>query len=128
MVRSEAQNTLSGAPWKSAAETTRDEKEVSMTTTTTAVAAGLHGPAAKKEKTRGRPQANTEKERINLSLSPRAYEQLDYLREKTEASSYTEVFRNAIRLYDALIQEAEKGNEFLVRDKEGNLTSYKIFY
>lgn len=99
-----------------------------MSATTSSAAVEPLGFAEKKEKTRGRPQASSEKERINLALSPRAFEQLEKIREKTEASSYTEVFRNAIKLYDALIEEAEQGNEFLVRDKNGNLTSYKIFY
>jgi hypothetical protein len=96
--------------------------------TTTYEAVGQLGLTGKKEKTRGRPQQAVEKERVNLALSPRAYEQLEWLREKTEASSNTEVIRNAIRLYDALIKEAEEGKEFLVRDQDGNLTSYKMFY
>jgi hypothetical protein len=99
-----------------------------MSATTYDVGFGQLSKDGKKERSRGRPQLSSDKERINLALSPRAYEQLEYLREKTEASSYAEVFRNAIRLYDALIKEADKGNEFLVRDSEGNLTSYKIFY
>jgi hypothetical protein len=85
-------------------------------------------PGTKKSKPRGRPQGAADKERINLALSPRAFEKLEHLMEKTEASSYAEVFRNALRLYDALIEEADKGNEFLVRDSEGNLTTYRMFY
>jgi len=99
-----------------------------MSATTHEAAAGQLGLSERKEKTRGRPALSTEKERLNISLSPRALEQLDYLKSKTEASSYTEVFRNAMRLYDALIREADAGKEFLVRDKDGTLTSYKIFY
>lgn len=99
-----------------------------MTITTSNVAVEPLVFADKKERSKGRPQAFSEKERINLALSPRAFEQLEKIREKTEASSYTEVFRNAIKLYDALISEAELGNEILVKDKNGNVTAYKIFY
>jgi len=53
---------------------------------------------------------------------------LENLRQKTEASSYAEVFKNALRLYNALIEEAEKGREFYVKDENGNLISYIIFY
>lgn len=99
-----------------------------MSATTHDAAAGDLGLSEKKEKARGRPSLSTGKERLNISLSPRALEQLDYLKEKTEASSYTEVLRNAMRLYDAIIKESEAGREFLVRDKDGTLISYKIFY
>lgn len=49
------------------------------------------------------------------------------LKEKTEAASYAEVFKNALKLYDGLIAEAERGGEFLVRDKDGKVSSLKVF-
>lgn len=70
---------------------------------------------------------NKGKERLHISLSPRSYELLKDMMEKTEASNYAEVFRNALRLYSAFIEEAEKGNEFYVRTPEGEYKQYKVF-
>lgn len=98
-----------------------------MSTATLEAAVGQEGAIDKKSKSRGRPQLSAERERINMSLSPKLLERLDALVQKTDASSYTEVFRNAIRLYDALIDEHDRGNEFLIRDPEGNLKTYKVF-
>ena len=54
-------------------------------------------------------------------------ERLKAIKVKTEASSYAEVVKNALRLYEALIEETENGKEFLVRDKTGAVTPYKMF-
>ena len=40
---------------------------------------------------------------------------------------YAEVFKNAIKLYDGILAEIEKGNEFLIRDKDGNGSSFRMF-
>jgi hypothetical protein len=66
--------------------------------------------------------------RINLGLSPRAAARLVWLRQKTDASTNAEVLRNALRLYDALIEEAEKGNEFLIRHPNGEVATYRLFW
>ncbi|HAC59196.1 MAG: hypothetical protein CMI62_12605 [Parvibaculum sp.] len=54
-------------------------------------------------------------------------ERLQQLKEKTEAASYAEVIRNALRLYEALIQEAERGAEFQVKEPDGTSVPYRIF-
>ncbi|KJB89866.1 hypothetical protein N826_12780 [Skermanella aerolata KACC 11604] len=54
-------------------------------------------------------------------------DRLEALKIKTDASTYTEVFKNALRLYDALIEEIENGNDLYIKDKEGNFIAYKIF-
>lgn len=65
--------------------------------------------------------------RVQLELQLRAMERLQAMKEKTEAVSYAEVVKNALRLYEALIEEVEKGNEFLMREKDGNTYPYKMF-
>ncbi len=65
--------------------------------------------------------------RVQMDLPPRSMERLTALKEKTEAASYAEVVKSALRLYEALINEIDRGNEFLVRDKEGNLIPYRMF-
>jgi len=39
-------------------------------------------------------------------------ERLQRLKERTEAASYAEVIRSALRLFEALVEEHEKGSEF----------------
>ena len=45
----------------------------------------------------------------------------------TEAASYAEVIRNALKLYDGLITEAEAGAAFLVRGANGDVSPFKMF-
>jgi hypothetical protein len=68
-----------------------------------------------------------EKTRVQFDLSPRTLALLNELKERTESASYAEVFKNALKLYDGLITEAEKGGEFLIRDKDGKTSSLRIF-
>ena len=64
--------------------------------------------------------------RVQLELPPQAMERLQQLKEKTEAASYAEVIRNALRLYEALIAEAERGAEFQVKEPDGTSVPYRI--
>jgi hypothetical protein len=65
--------------------------------------------------------------RVQMDLPPRSMERLTALKEKTEAASYAEVIKNTLRLYEALVEEADQGNEFLVRDRNGTVTPYRLF-
>lgn len=56
--------------------------------------------------------------RIQMDLPPRSVERLKRLQQLTEAVSYAEVMRNALRLYEALIVEVENGNEVLIKRGE----------
>ncbi len=67
------------------------------------------------------------KSRVQLDFAPRSMERLNTLKSKTEASSYAEVVKNALRLYEALIEEAENGRQFLVRDKNGTVSPFRLF-
>ena len=58
--------------------------------------------------------------RIQMDMPPRSVERLKRLHGVTEAASYAEVMKNALRLYEALIEEVEAGNEIMV--KRGNDT------
>ena len=82
--------------------------------------------ATTSEKGGSQSKSKKKKIRIHVSMGERSKEMLDQLAYKTSASN-TEVFRNALRLYAALIEEAEKGNKLYVKDKDGNLTEYRIF-
>jgi hypothetical protein len=67
------------------------------------------------------------KTRVQLDLTPRAMALLTDLKERTEASTYAEVIKAAMKLYDGLITEVEKGNEFLIRDKDGRVSEFRMF-
>jgi hypothetical protein len=67
------------------------------------------------------------KNRVQFDVSKRSMDRLALLKEKTEASSYAEVVKHALKLYDGLIEETERGSEFLVRDRYGNIAPFKIF-
>ncbi len=53
-------------------------------------------------------------------MAARSMERLRVLKDRTEAASYAEVVRNALRFYEFLVEEAEKGNEVVIEHKDGN--------
>lgn len=65
--------------------------------------------------------------RVQLELPPQAMERLQRLKERTEAASYAEVIRNALRLFEALISEHEKGAEFALKPPGGEFVAYRLF-
>jgi hypothetical protein len=72
-------------------------------------------------------KARAPKNRVQFDLPPKSMERLNALKAKTEAASYAEVLKNALRLYEALIEETERGNEFMVRNADGVVTPYRMF-
>jgi len=88
----------------------------------------LASDAARSEaKDQAQEKSKAHKSRVQLDFSPRAMERLNALKAKTEASSYAEVVKNALRLYEALIEEEEAGHQFLVRDKNGVVGPLRLF-
>lgn len=65
--------------------------------------------------------------RVQLDLPPHSMERLSNIKQKTEAASYAEVIRRAVQLYETLINELIEGNEFMIRDRDGNVSPYKFF-
>jgi hypothetical protein len=83
-----------------------------------------------KDETNDKPRdkaKSLQKNRVQLDFPPRAMERLNTLKAKTEASSYAEVVKNALRLYEALIEEDESGKQFLTRDKDGVVAPFRLF-
>jgi len=56
--------------------------------------------------------------RIQFEFSPEAYERLDEVKQATDAQSYAEVVRNALRVYDWMIKQQNKGYTIAL-SKEG---------
>jgi hypothetical protein len=77
------------------------------------------------EEIRGEGERSTT--RVQLEMPPQAMERLQRLKEKTEAASYAEVIRNALRVFEALVQEHEAGAEFSLKRSTGETVAYRIF-
>lgn len=64
--------------------------------------------------------------RVQIDLQEQSMAQLNELRRRTEAASYSEVVRRAIRLYEAVLDEADAGNKLFVRRPEGEFVEIKF--
>jgi hypothetical protein len=58
---------------------------------------------------------NVEIRRIQMDMPETSIIRLKRLQEVTEAASYAEVMKNALRLYEAMIQEVDGGADILIR-------------
>jgi Arc/MetJ-type ribon-helix-helix transcriptional regulator len=65
--------------------------------------------------------------RVQLEMPPQAMVRLQKLKDRTEAASYAEVIRNALRLFEALVDEHEKGSEFMMKRADGEMVQYRVF-
>lgn len=65
--------------------------------------------------------------RVQLELAEKSYERLSSLKEKTEATSYAEVMKNALRLYESIIAQHEAGKRLCLRSADGQITEYEVF-
>lgn len=66
--------------------------------------------------------------RVQIELPAPSMERLKALKDKTEAVSYAEVTKNAFKLYERMIELAESGHTFLVRDKKGGTKEIELFF
>ncbi|WP_141402586.1 hypothetical protein [Stappia indica] len=57
--------------------------------------------------------------RLQLALPERSFTRLEAIKEATEAASFAEVVRRALRVYEGLIAETADGSEVLVRRTDG---------
>ena len=71
-----------------------------------------------------RPKKNG-KHRINLELSEVTNEQLERLVQRANAETRTEVIRNALRIYDFLLELEEKGGQALIK-RDGETMLLKL--
>ncbi len=66
-------------------------------------------------------------ERLHLSMTPALKAKLIELQRQTHANNVSDVVRNAILLYTALVKEHSNGKEILVRSEDGKEKAYAIF-
>lgn len=74
---------------------------------------------SKARKGSGRLDGNMTKHRLNLVLPGRSIERLEELKQKTDASSVTEVVKNALMTYESLADHLSKGVTFSGRYPNG---------
>lgn len=65
--------------------------------------------------------------RVQLDLGPKAYDRLTKLKIDTEATTYAEVIRNALKLYAFAVAQHEAGREFMLREPDGKIIPAPIF-
>lgn len=65
--------------------------------------------------------------RVQLELPEKSMERLRALKDRTEAVSYAEVIKDAIRLYEDFIKETEADREFYIKDADGKTYPYRVF-
>lgn len=65
--------------------------------------------------------------RVQMELPAAAMERLKQLRDKTEASSYAEVTKNAYRLYDRFVDMSLAGNTFMIKERDGQIREVEFF-
>jgi hypothetical protein len=63
----------------------------------------------------------TRKRRLNLVVPERAMERLEWLRDRTDAASHTEVIRQALFAYEQLVSKALEGSVLMERTPKGEL-------
>jgi metal-responsive CopG/Arc/MetJ family transcriptional regulator len=65
--------------------------------------------------------------RVQIELADKSFERLNALKDKTEATSYSEVMKNALRLYESIINQYDAGKRLYLKDVEGQVTEYEVF-
>lgn len=66
--------------------------------------------------------------RVQLELPEKAYNRLTALKDKTEAASYAAVIASALKLYEALVDDAEKGGELFLKTADGGEVKIKPIF
>jgi len=57
--------------------------------------------------------------RLQLVLPEQSFQRLESIKEATEATSYAEVLRHSLRIYEGLLAERDKGSALIVRRPNG---------
>lgn len=64
--------------------------------------------------------------RVQLELPEASMKRLRSLRDTVEAASYSEIIRNALRLYEGLLADTADGSELLLRKRDGSVEVLRI--
>ena len=65
--------------------------------------------------------------RIHVSYPDSMKDRLEEIREETDKSSLSEVFRQALLFYALAYEEHKKGSDFLIRTEGGDIERLRMF-
>ena len=80
-----------------------------------------------KHPTKGGVLKEDDLRRVQLDLPPKAFERLQRLKADTEASTYAEVMKNALKFYAAAIEYQKEGLKFVIQNKDGTTIPLLVF-
>lgn len=63
-------------------------------------------------------KTKSQKPSVQFNMSESSYERLLALQKKCEANDLGDILKNALRLYESFIEEAEAGSVFFIKRKE----------
>ena len=66
------------------------------------------------------------KRRLNLVIPERAAERLDWLMNRTDAASQTEVIRQALFVYEQIVERVSDGSKLMEKTAKGELLPLAI--
>ena len=66
------------------------------------------------------------KRRLNLVVPQRAVDRLDWLQGRTDAASHTEVIRQALFVYEQLVERLSTGSKLMEKTAKGELLPLPI--
>lgn len=64
--------------------------------------------------------------RLHLIIPDRAMERLEWLRDRTEAASHTEVIRQALFAYEQLVEKVSNGSKLMEKNSRGEFLPLPI--
>ena len=64
--------------------------------------------------------------RLNLDLSPNVKSQLEDLQDRTDASSFVEVIRRALSVYDLVVTQEEESGKIVFENPDGTTERIRI--
>jgi hypothetical protein len=65
--------------------------------------------------------------RVQLDMPDASFQRLRRIKEVAEAASYAEVIRDALRVFEYLLEQDVAGSRFFLEDKSGQKSEIKLF-
>ena len=75
-----------------------------------------------------RTKDNRARKHIQVDLPVESFERLNQLKSKTKSGSYTEVFDDALKLYESIVDDILNGTKIMAHEKDGSIIQYKFFF
>jgi hypothetical protein len=64
---------------------------------------------------------------MSFMFPEQSIERLEKIKSQTELTSYTDIVRQSLRLYEWMLNQTAAGNDFIIKDGDGNETKVDIF-